>query len=426
MSNVFVERLWRSVKYEEVYLKDYNTPREAIQGLEAYFAFYNGQRLQDDRLCAYASFARGLAQVQSLQVGKTLESWQTALVHARRTDDLFLQGWPLYRMPNILIMLGRLDEAETVALEACALTRQSQDWGGYAIVLSALASVAAARGDFDAVERYAYETLLMVSRSRSPWGGFRSLAALAYARTLRGLWTEAEDALDLLVEPGRIFQEAGPVIQAFVRPFRQLLRAYSGIVADVMAAFAEDVVKTVGIDSYSLAPLCALVELGDLLAAPTLAEPPYRVLSLAAEQGVLFSNGWVCLLPRILGIASTLHRPSVGHRRGLLPNGSQCCNSCWRADRTGPHVPRLCAYVGSSASDGRSPASHRIGAAGRSALPQAWHGTLGAASDTASRGAPGSQRPDTLPKFCFSRPSQYAGGRDPTPDRTRPYRPGDR
>jgi len=45
LDNVFVERLWRSVKYEEVYLKDYNTPREAIQGLEAYFAFYNGQRL---------------------------------------------------------------------------------------------------------------------------------------------------------------------------------------------------------------------------------------------------------------------------------------------------------------------------------------------------------------------------------------------
>lgn len=45
LDNVFVERLWRSVKYEEVYLKDYGTPREAIQGLEAYFAFYNGERL---------------------------------------------------------------------------------------------------------------------------------------------------------------------------------------------------------------------------------------------------------------------------------------------------------------------------------------------------------------------------------------------
>lgn len=45
LDNVFVERLWRSVKYEEVYLNDYETPREATQGLAAYFAFYNDQRL---------------------------------------------------------------------------------------------------------------------------------------------------------------------------------------------------------------------------------------------------------------------------------------------------------------------------------------------------------------------------------------------
>jgi putative transposase len=32
LDNVFVERLWRTVKYEEVYLQDYGTPREAIQG----------------------------------------------------------------------------------------------------------------------------------------------------------------------------------------------------------------------------------------------------------------------------------------------------------------------------------------------------------------------------------------------------------
>jgi putative transposase len=32
LDNVFVERLWRSVKYEEVYLNDYETPREAMQG----------------------------------------------------------------------------------------------------------------------------------------------------------------------------------------------------------------------------------------------------------------------------------------------------------------------------------------------------------------------------------------------------------
>ena len=44
MDNIFTERLWRSVKYEEVYLNDYAIPRQARQGLTAYFQFYNYDR----------------------------------------------------------------------------------------------------------------------------------------------------------------------------------------------------------------------------------------------------------------------------------------------------------------------------------------------------------------------------------------------
>lgn len=43
--NIFVERLWRSVKYEEVYLKDYQTVAVALISLSRYFQFYNYQRL---------------------------------------------------------------------------------------------------------------------------------------------------------------------------------------------------------------------------------------------------------------------------------------------------------------------------------------------------------------------------------------------
>ncbi len=42
--NIFMERLWRTVKYEEVYLKAYSNGREAKAGLEAYLHFYNTQR----------------------------------------------------------------------------------------------------------------------------------------------------------------------------------------------------------------------------------------------------------------------------------------------------------------------------------------------------------------------------------------------
>jgi putative transposase len=44
IDNVFIERLWRSVKYEEVYLNDYLTGAEANQRLAKYFKFYNNKR----------------------------------------------------------------------------------------------------------------------------------------------------------------------------------------------------------------------------------------------------------------------------------------------------------------------------------------------------------------------------------------------
>jgi putative transposase len=44
LDNVFVERLWRTVKYEEVYIKAYETAREAETNLASYFRYYNEER----------------------------------------------------------------------------------------------------------------------------------------------------------------------------------------------------------------------------------------------------------------------------------------------------------------------------------------------------------------------------------------------
>jgi len=43
--NIFIERLWRTVKYEEVYIHSYDTVKEARESLDNYFRFYNGERL---------------------------------------------------------------------------------------------------------------------------------------------------------------------------------------------------------------------------------------------------------------------------------------------------------------------------------------------------------------------------------------------
>lgn len=65
LDNVFVERLWRSVKYEEVYLNDYSTVREAKEGLSRYFQFYNTERLHQS--LNYATPAEVYYKNQSLK-----------------------------------------------------------------------------------------------------------------------------------------------------------------------------------------------------------------------------------------------------------------------------------------------------------------------------------------------------------------------
>jgi len=44
MDNIFIERLWRSVKYENIFLHDYTSVNEVIAGLKRYFRFYNHER----------------------------------------------------------------------------------------------------------------------------------------------------------------------------------------------------------------------------------------------------------------------------------------------------------------------------------------------------------------------------------------------
>jgi putative transposase len=44
LDNVFIERLWRSVKHEDIYLKDYGGADDLYEGLESYFRFYDHER----------------------------------------------------------------------------------------------------------------------------------------------------------------------------------------------------------------------------------------------------------------------------------------------------------------------------------------------------------------------------------------------
>ncbi len=222
-------------------------------------------------------------------------------------SDLVLRRQPLINLPLALNLKGNLEEAETIAFEGVEAAQQVQDWGEYSKALSHLASIAVAIGDFRATERYALETMRLVERSRYPWGGFRALQALACAAAWRGLGEETEQTLGQIIEPGYLFVSPGRFEHVVVRVFRQLALAYrSERGTENTTSLADEVMDVVQYDTYSLALLCALVELAEQHLNPAIAERPAAMLAEAVKRGVLLTSGWCFLIPRVLGVAAML------------------------------------------------------------------------------------------------------------------------
>jgi len=74
LDNIFTERLWRTIKYEEVYLHEYGSPKEARKQLRDYFQFYNYHRLHqslDYLPLASVYFAPQFAEDKRLRVANS-------------------------------------------------------------------------------------------------------------------------------------------------------------------------------------------------------------------------------------------------------------------------------------------------------------------------------------------------------------------
>ncbi|ETW98946.1 MAG: hypothetical protein ETSY1_16810 [Candidatus Entotheonella factor] len=268
-----------------------------------------GRQANSDFVCSAALNALGLAQLGRLQVDASIESWQESSRYAQSLDDPWRQSLPLLNLPLALNLKGMLEEAETQALEGGQVARLIQDWSGYSKALSHLVSVSAAKGDFAAAEEHYQQTVIMFERSRYTPASFRSLQALSCALALRGLWDEANEALDRIIEPGHLFP-APPRFETFiVQTFKQLIRTYQAERIHVnFETLANELMAVVKYDTYSIAPLCAIVELGAESYNPAITEQAADMLAVAMERGVVLSSGWPFLLPRVLGLARLAHQ----------------------------------------------------------------------------------------------------------------------
>ena len=81
--NLFIERLWRSVKYEEVYLKAYQDGREARISLGNYFRFYNTERPHQ---------THGYRTPAEVYTSTPVESTSRSMVESLTSDPLRIAG----------------------------------------------------------------------------------------------------------------------------------------------------------------------------------------------------------------------------------------------------------------------------------------------------------------------------------------------
>jgi putative transposase len=92
MDNIFIERLWRSLKYEEVYLKSYETVQEAREGIGQWINFYNHERLHQSlgyRTPSAVYNNQKEKKKEKLEIQKEPEATkQDLIVHLQQLGDL--------------------------------------------------------------------------------------------------------------------------------------------------------------------------------------------------------------------------------------------------------------------------------------------------------------------------------------------------
>jgi hypothetical protein len=187
------------------------------------------------------------------------------------------------------------------------LTQSTQDWRNYSLALSNLVALHVIQGDFATAEQHARDTRLMAPCSRLSARSSHALCTMACAHMLRGAWTAAEQCLTMQLQPGRMFEASDSTIEGVVPMFLNLVHGYAGKGCESDAGvFAVEAAQTADADLLPL--LCAVAEIGYLMSDPQVGAQVYTSLHHAMDQGMIFTRGWIFLVPRVLGLIATLNQ----------------------------------------------------------------------------------------------------------------------
>ena len=273
----------------------------------------------DDSTCARALVTSAVIAWLRLDLDGALRLLLEARDHAGRAGDPWVEGIVLPRLALTLLWLGRLDEAEAAAEEGSDSCRELGDWAERSLALSARVGVAAARGDFEAVERWSAEAWTAVRLSRYVWSASLFLPTLAATRALRGAGDEAAQALDRLTDlqtpdaMAHVFEEG-------VWLARQLVRAYTGEVDAIrteLAAHPERIKARWGVALGTVARFAVLGELADTAGVEVPINRVERGLARAADRGMTITDGLTFVVARVRALIARLDGRAADAERHL-------------------------------------------------------------------------------------------------------------
>ena len=265
------------------------------------------RRQADPGLASEIASIAALIHLGELDVGGALAVWQSGAADAQRAGDAHRAAQALFRVPMAELQLGRLERARAAAQVA---HQRDRELGNPEVALTQAAecSEACLRGELAVVESTAAAALQRVRQSGYLWPRAVVLSALACARSLRGEFPLARDAIALLVE-----KEWGQGEVTRQQRASQILGALAARLergsAVRRAALPERPVLLPRSARYDVALLplfCAQVDCAFLAARPELARGMREPLALARECGSVFTLGWSFSVLRCLGLADAL------------------------------------------------------------------------------------------------------------------------
>jgi class 3 adenylate cyclase len=261
-----------------------------------------GGSVGEHEACTRALDALAVIDWLGLRLTDALAHLEDGLEHARAADDPWLEALPLPRIALTQLWLGDVDGAARNALLADERAQASGDIAERSLGLAVEVALRVGRGDFRGAERAADEAWLASRVSRYGYSASLFLPALANGRMLRGAYGLAESAVDKLVENDdtELYAEATWLL-------RQLVRAHAGQHDEVrQAVFArpERIAARWPVALGTVGRFAALAEIADLVDADLSFDRVGPALALAAERGMVLSDGPVLLLDRVRAIVA--------------------------------------------------------------------------------------------------------------------------